>query len=334
MSMSKNLKFVMIICLGVGLLFISVNNIEAAELTLKLGHIYPATSVQGIANEKFADLVEEYTNGEIEVNVFHSAQLGRQMEMIQGVSMGTIDFYVGATDSMCDLVPKLEAIAWHFIFKDRNHVDKFYNSDIWEEIQQELINKWNIKVLAANWERGPFKVFISKKPLFTLKDLKGSKMRVPETTVMLKCWTALGADASPVTFGEVYLALKQGIVDSLEQPFDGVYPNKFHEVAPYITFTKHDYQRVSIIMNNSKFKGLSEENRKAISKAAKEAGDYYTKLVYENFEIDKSRILKEHGFIIEIDNSEFREKSISALKEFAKREGTEDIVNEILSLGE
>jgi TRAP-type C4-dicarboxylate transport system substrate-binding protein len=143
-----------------------------------------------------------------------------------------------------------------------------------------LDDKWT-------FEQGPFRVVVSKSAINSFNDLRGRKMRVPEVETLQKTWAAFGSAPITVSFGEVYLALEQGMVEGVEVAHSVVRENSYCEVAKYITKIDNFPQRTALIMGKKRFDGLPADSRKIMRDSAYEAGAAYTAKVKENYEIDK-----------------------------------------------
>ena len=133
-------------------------------------------------------------------------------------------------------------------------------------------------------------------------------MRVPEIEMYLRGWKALGTQPTQVPWGEAYLALMQGVVDAMESPFGAILPMKFYEAAPNISMTNHLICTNSVSMNHKKFLSLPKDLQDILLGAAKEAGDYFTKLDLDNFEKDKKTMEMKGAKFITVDREPFREK--------------------------
>lgn len=312
-----------IIMLLVVLFIISIPTISWAEgqIVLRFGHIQPAENVLGIATTMFADLVEKKTEGKVKVNVFPASQLGSEEEMFEMVRLGTLDMIHEGIDYYANLEETWKLCGWAFAFKSNEHLINYTKSDAFKKATERLEKNTNLKIIAINWIRRPYKVLVSTKPLMFLKDLQGLRHRVADVASVVKNWRALGVVPTPMPWSEVLLALKQGIVESMDSPFSVIYDMKFHTVAPYILLTKHMYQPCAVSMNANNFNKLDKNYQDAILEAAKEAGDWYSEQTSLIFEKDKEKLIAEGAVIIEADMSEFRKKSLEAAWEYEKNGG-------------
>ncbi|RPJ02175.1 MAG: TRAP transporter substrate-binding protein, partial [Deltaproteobacteria bacterium] len=268
--------------------------------TLSLGHIMAPETHQGVALEHFAKLVKEKSKGNLEVKIYPSQQLGNAMKMMEGVSMGSQDMVAESTTFWEIYADDLKIAETPFTFRDRDHFEKFLRSPIFRKIEQDVIKNGKQRFITTQytWQRGPYRVLLSKnKPINTPDDLKGFKLRLWEAKTIHRFWQWLGATTVTISFGEAYLAMKQGIVDGVTSPFDAVWGMKFTEVAKYVNTLYEYWQTMVISMNDKKFQGLGPENQKVLIDAANEAGLWYTNRVKDAVDKDIQRMKTENGAI-------------------------------------
>jgi tripartite ATP-independent transporter DctP family solute receptor len=282
------------------------------QIVLRYAHLAPAENTQGRAVQMMADLTFAKTNGDVKIDVFPASQLGSSEEQQEMLRLGTIDFNMASMDYWATLEPTWKIVGWAFAFESNEHLEKYSESQAYQEAIGRLEKDYNMKVLAINWIRGPYKVLLFKKPVKSIDDFQGVKHRLPEVESQLKNWAALGARVTPVAWPEVFLALKQGVVDSMDCPFDLVYDMKFHTVAPYVLHSKHMFQRLCIIVNAPNYYKLDKPYQDAIVEAAKEAGEWYSGQTFAAFEKNMKRLEDEGATHIFVDMSGWREKSMKA----------------------
>lgn len=301
------------------------------QIILRYAHLAPSENTQGRAVQMMADLTFAKTNGDVKIDVFPASQLGSSEEQQEMLRLGTIDFNMASMDYWATLEPTWKIVGWAFAFKSNEHLEAYSKSEAYLEAVDRLEKNYNMKVLAINWIRGPYKILLSKKPMKTLEDFQGRKHRLPEVESQLKNWAALGARATPVAWPEVFLALKQGVVESMDCPFDLVYDMKFHTVAPYILHSKHMFQRLCIIVNAPNFYKLDKSYQDAIVEAAHEAGEWYSGQTLLSFDKNMKRLEAEGAVHTFADMSEWREVSMKAAWEMeAKGEWPEGTIQRVL----
>jgi tripartite ATP-independent transporter DctP family solute receptor len=287
-----------------------------AKTVLKGGHISPKTSNEGLAADRFSELVAKKTNGEISVDMLPSEQLGKAVAMIDSTIMGNQDIYIGGNVEFERFSPGLKVLGLNYSVRDQAHFRKVLASPIWKEVFIDPLEKEGLKVLDSDWERGPFRVLVSKTPVKTCADLNGLKLRIAPIDTWRRSWTALGCNVVVLPWTDVYLGLKQGMVDAVTSPFDLLYSMKFTEVAKYVARTDEYWGLLTVEMNKKKFDGLKPEFQKALIEAADEAGNYYMELGAKSVNEDLEKMKKEHGIeYTVIDTKPCAEKMLPVIRQ-------------------
>jgi len=294
--------------------FFLTNAVQGAPIVLKLGNIEAPTNPASLACERMAKLVEERSSGRLKIESFPASQLGNAITQIEGVMMGSQDMFQGAAEWMAQFEKDYNILALGFGFRDQKHLQAFFKSPLNTEIKERLRKDRGLRIIAENWDRTP-RVLLSKKPVYSPKDLQGIKMRVPEIEMYLKVWKAMGTQPTQVPWGETYLALLQGIVDAMEGPFDTLLGMKMYEAAPNISLTNHLLTASSVSINDKKFLSLPKDLQEILLGAAKDAGDYFTKLGIESYDRDKKEMESKGAKFIVVDRKPFQEKMKLLIKE-------------------
>ena len=248
---------------------------EEKVVTLKVGGIQPIGDPSTKALYKMAEIAEAKSNGTLILQIFPASQLGNATSEIEAVGMGAQDMFVDA-GWMGTFLPDKQIDSMFFNFVSKEHYANYINSDVNKQMEDEFAELKGIKVIASNWFRAP-RSFVTKKPFTKASDLAGLKVRVPDLKGYLESVAALGANPTQVAWGEVYLALKQGVVDAAEGPKDSLYSMKFYEAAKYVTITDHNRDSMQVMINDKIFKNkLSANQQQILVEAALEAGDWYS----------------------------------------------------------
>ncbi|MHA2062496.1 MAG: TRAP transporter substrate-binding protein [Candidatus Sifarchaeia archaeon] len=305
--LNKNLT--LIICtLIIGLAFsVFVSPPVAAQkpVTLKIAHLVSPKSGEQLACLYFKKLVEENSKGRIKIATYPAGQLGEMAVQVEGLISGSLEMGLHGLSHYGRTYKDLEALSTPFTFRSREQKKELINSQLFGEMIDGLLALNGVRILAANLERGPYKVVLSREPLFSIEDFKGKKFRIPELHTYMAAWKAIGVIPIVTAWAEVYLALKQNVVDAMELPFSHVYTNKLHEAGRYILVTEHLYQNSAIVMNNKRFMAFPKDLRMVLVDAAKKAGEYFTNIEAKHYKEYKAKILKAGGVMIEIDRGPF-----------------------------
>ncbi len=250
----------------------------AGAVTLKAGSVLPPDSDQGQAIEFFAKRVKEITNGEVEVQVFHSGELGPPPTQFENTIAGAQDLVIDTLDYFKAYDDRFGVINTPFVFRSREHFSKFLNSPAFAEIAESVESR-GLKFLGNyNWMRQQDRGVLSRTPVLTPEDLEGMKMRMFQAEMPIQAWSAMGANIQVMSWSDVYTALATGAVDSLTTVVSASYLNKHIEVLKYFTNLKEYFQIVLPVMSKISWDKLSEGHQAALVQAANEAGEEYVRL--------------------------------------------------------
>jgi tripartite ATP-independent transporter DctP family solute receptor len=241
----------------------------AQEFKLRFGGSDPGRGLLDKTTLRFVELSEKKSNGRIKWDYFCCDQLGGDIAQIEQMMANSIQAYGDVLDWWANWVKEFSIFGWGFAFRDHDHFAKFLESPTYKEMAEKLRTQNGLRILAA----GPTepRMLWSKRPITRLEDMKDMKMRVPEIKAYLMVWEALGTWPSRVTWGEVYLAMKTGVVEGAEGPISATYGVKFHEAAPHGYLTNHIISSAHITVNEKTYQSLPPDLRKFVEEAAREA---------------------------------------------------------------
>jgi len=288
-------------------------------IVIKLGNVQEVGQTVQIGLKKFADLVAERTNNQIQVQIFPASQLGTEQEILEGVQLGTVHMFEGSTGSVGRFLPELEAFAAPYIWKDIDHMLKTVRGPIGGNLTERLVKSKGMRVLDFGWLFGYRYLTTKSKAIYKPEDLKGMKIRVQPTAIYLDTIRAMGANPTPMDWKEVYIGLQTGVIDGQENPPTVIYNAKLYEVQKYVMLTGHILQNQAIVINDKFFQGLSPAFQKTLTDAAIEAGNFQNDLALKQEQVDLDR-LKEKGMtIVQPDVNAFREATKDVWKKFAEK---------------
>jgi tripartite ATP-independent transporter DctP family solute receptor len=282
------------------------------EITFPI-RLAPET-VEVMAAEEFKRLVEERSKGRIKVNIFPGGVLGGERDNIEQIQLNEAQI-----TNIGDLLPTLLAPTYAaptvpFIFPDIKAVRAFWDGDIGQR-KRAVIEGSGVVVVGLQ-ERLP-RNLTSKRPIHTVEDLKGLKLRVPDIASWIRVWTELGAIPTPIAWAEVYTSLLMGVVDAQENPYAEIVTAKFFEVQRYLMHTKHLTAANHWVASKEFLDNLSPEDRALILKAVEEAiawGDAKTAARGAEW----LQELKNRGMVvIEVDREAFRKAAKPAIERLA-----------------
>lgn len=301
------------------------------KIVLKVSHNGPESHPFQKGFEKFKQVLEDETNGLVEVQIFPNAQLGSEEESTQMVKLGLIAASASSTaGGLSTSVPEAEIFNLPFLFRDLDHCYSVLDGPTGDWLAKIIEEKLNCIVLGY-WFSGIRNVWNSKRPVFSPDDLKGLKIRVMSSPILIQTFNALGAQPTPLAFGELYSALQMGVVDGAETDHIDLLYEKFYEVTKYVSFTNHMFLVIALIFSKKVYDKLPPHVQDAVRKAAEAS------VIAERKEMDvmtKAALeeLKELGLkFYEVDKSIFREEVKKVYKKNAAKVGGMARIEEIIN---
>ena len=270
--------------------------------------------------QKWAELVSERTNGEVEIQIFPSSQLGNKRDLIEQMRLGENIITIADGSYLMDFVPDFGVVMGPCLMDNYDQMFKLTASDWWKE-QSDALTDSGLKIISNNWIYGD-RHLLTKKEVKTPADLKGMKIRVPNNDISVKMFNMLGASSTPMALSDVYTSLQQGVVDGVENPLTVLYANKFQEVCKNLTLTEHQKTFSCFITSNDFFNTLTEEQQQIIMEAGDEAA-LYNNECYDELTAEMIDKFKEAGVnIIELENTDEFKDLVKPLYEEYESNGT------------
>jgi tripartite ATP-independent transporter DctP family solute receptor len=286
---------------------------------IRLGHIgYPDSPFDQGA-QKFKELLEARLPGRVEVRVFGSAQLGEDKEMLEGLRLGTLEMHVPSS-VLHAIEPLFGIFDLPFLIDDRAQVEAIAEGPLGEKLGAALEDDG--LVLLGFWENGFRMITNDVRPVSRPEDLKGIRLRTPKDPERMRLFAAFGATPTAMSFGEVFSALKQGVIDGQENPLSQIVPGRIYEVQRYLSLSKHVYSPAYPLMSRGYFESLEPDLRLAILEAAKEVGRFHRELGEKEDERFR-KLLEEKMEVTEIDRTAFARTAEPLYRDFEEKFGTE-----------
>ncbi len=294
----------------------------AVAADAKLGHLAPTNDPRHEVMVEFAKAVEEGTGGEVTIDIFPDSTLGKERELFEQAQAGITEFaLVGSV--VANFYPAWSIIDMPFLWRDREHLVKFVNSEYAQNWSADMADKLGVEMLAF-LERNPRILTTSKKPVRSVDDLKGVKVRVPNINVYTDTWRAFGVEPVPMPASDFYLALRLGTIEGMENPVEVMYHWKIHEVSKYLTRTEHMRSGFYLIASKRFIDSLTEEQQAVVKEAALQA---QAALAEKNAEGAASLYgqLQEAGMTIveDFDVESFRERAGAVHEKYMDQFGRE-----------
>ena len=305
------------------LLAIGSAGTASAATALIVNHSVLPTHAYHLGALRFAELVKAKTNGEVLIEVLHSAQLGAERESIEALQLGTLDLTICSTAPLIGFTKSFMAFDLPFIFLDRAMAYRVLDGPIGQKALKE-IEKNNLIGLAF-FENGFRHITNSKQPIANPEDLKGLKIRTMENKIHMAAFKAVGANPTPMAFGEVFTALQQKTVDGQENPMSLIYDTKFYEAQKYLSLTGHFYAAAPLLMSKSSFSKLTKEQQQAVREAAKEATGYQRSLMKEQDDKAREGLIANGMELLDVDKKVWRDAMDVVYRQFEKKIGPDMI---------
>ncbi|MCO6052265.1 TRAP transporter substrate-binding protein [Mesorhizobium sp. RP14(2022)] len=248
-----------------------------AQTTLTLGDIYAANHSNTLADQRFSELVKERTNGEVTVEVYSDATLGNERELAEGVIAGSVDIAPSGMSGIGRFFPELQVLELPYLYKDLAHMQRV--AEVIAPDVQEAFATQGVRNLGFLF-LGPRSI-ASKKPINTIADMEGLRLRVPESPLYIGFARTLGAVPTPIPLPEVYSAIEAGTADAAEGEPATLSTTKWYETTKSVSLTKHIWHFRFIPISAAKFDALTPEQQGIVSAAAVEAQNYQAGLVDE-----------------------------------------------------
>jgi len=292
--------------------------VQAEKMVLRVSITLDPSSHYYKGLEMLDKLLKERTNGDLSLEIYHSAQLGSERDAVEGVSLGTLEMTLSSTGPLGNFTKDFMIFDLPFIIQDREKAYAWMDGPEGKRILDSLLGQ-NIVGLSI-WENGFRHLTNSQRPVVNPEDAKGLKIRLMENPVHLATFRALGAYPTPMPFGELFTALQQKTVDGQENPLVIIETSKFYEVQNQLALSGHFYSPAILLINKAVWEEkLTDAQRKIFMEAAAEARDWERNYSRE-MDMKLAATLKSRGMnVTEPDKKVWKEAVASVYKEF---EGT------------
>lgn len=257
----------------------SGDNIDDGEvIEIGYGHAFMPDTPHHKAAIKFKEEVEEATDGRILINLFPSGQLGSAREMFEGLQMGTQEIALVPTARISGFAPELQLFDLPFLFPNREIGYEIMDGEVGTKLLDNLKEQ---KIKGVAFYEDGYKHFTSNNPIATLEDFEGQKFRTMESPIIIEQFKQLGANPTPIDFGELYSALQLGVVDGQENPLVTIVSSKFYEVQENLTISEHAYLGHVLLFSDDWYSSLPEDIQEILYDKGREIAIWQREAVQE-----------------------------------------------------
>jgi tripartite ATP-independent transporter DctP family solute receptor len=285
-----------------------------AQTKLKWAHVYETSE----PFHKYAlwagDEIRKRTNGRYEIQVFPASSLGKESDINQGLTLGTVDIILTGASFAGRSYQPLAITYFPFIFRDAEHQLKYARSDVFRELAKGYDDKTGNHITALTYYGARQVTSNAAHPVTKPEDMKGLKIRVPDAPAYLAFPRALGANPTPIAFAEVYLALQNNTVDAQENPLPTIEAKKFYEVQKNISLTGHIIDSLLTVVSGQVWAKLSADDRKVFTEVMEEAADKTGREIIASEARLVDEFKKKGNNVIVVDKNAFREAVLKATK--------------------
>ena len=275
-----------------------------AQTKLKWAHVYETTEPFHTESVWAAEEIKKRTNGKFEIQVFPASSLGKETDINQGMTLGTVDMIISGASFAARSYPRLGIAYYPFIFRDGDHLLAYAKSPVFKSMAEDYRKKTGIQMTAYTYYGARHTT--AQKAFTNCAGMKGLKIRVPDVPAYTATPKACGANPTPIAFAEVYLALQNGTVDAQENPLTTIDAKKFYEVQKAIMLTGHIVDGVITQIAPHVWNTLSDAEKKIFTEVTQEAAARGTAIIKER-ESKLADVFRSRGLeVVNVDRESFR----------------------------
>ena len=266
-----------------------------AQQKLKWAHVYETSEPYHTESVWAAAEIKKRTNGKFDIEVFPASTLGKETDINQGMTLGTVDMIISGPSFAARSYPRLGIAYYPFIFRDADHLIAYSKSPIFAEMVQEFRAKTGIQILAYTYYGA--RQTTAQKPFTDCAGMKGLKIRVPDVPIYMAIPKACGANPAPIAAAEVYLALQSGTVDAQENPLTTIEAKKFYEQQKAIMMTSHIIDGITTQVAPHVWSKLTDQEKQIFTEVTQEAARRATDQIKKR-EAELADEFKKKGLLI------------------------------------
>ena len=285
-----------------------------AEVEWRMAHKMPPDSSEGKVFQRFADLVDKYSGGEMTLKMYPNEQLGKTNAVMEQLKLGTVHIYAEGSTYMKKWMKDITWMSAAFLFDDREHWVRFMNTDMVKGWFAAAAQDAGVIQLGDPTAilRGPYRVMVANRDVRKFEDLKGLKLRMHPNQTAIETWTTLGADVKTLAWTDVYQSIDKDIVSAVNSPIALVEDMRFYEVAPHVIRHDEYYQSIGFMVNQAAYDKLPPTLKDALNRAYAAAGEYSHEVMEASADASIERMKAKGVTFVDVDRAPF----IQVMSEF------------------
>lgn len=272
--------------------------------TFRIAYVMAPGGTSHEGAEIIKEILEKNNQVDIRVNLYPNAILGKDRELMEGLKLNSVDMVIGGPSIIGYYDPEYQLLEAPFLFRDYNHLLNVLHGPIGQELESEMGEKFGFHYLGY-FLRGPRYLTTTNRIIRSPEDLVGLKLRVPELDIYIKAWEVFGANPTPLAFSDMFMALRQGVVDGQENPLEVIYTNNLHEVQNYVMETDHLLSFYILAVGDNYYDRFSKMEQQVIQQAVDQACEFHDNLMAEYEKLYREEIEKSGTKFIGIEREPF-----------------------------
>ena len=278
-----------------------------AGVEWRMAHKMPPDSSEGKVFQRFADLVDEYSGGEMKLKMYPNEQLGKTNAVMEQLRLGTVHIYAEGSTYMKKWMKDITWMSAAFLFDDREHWVRFMNTDMVKDWFRQAADEAGVIQLGDPTAilRGPYRVMVTTRDVREFDDVRGLKLRMHPNQTAIETWTTIGADVKTLAWTDVYQAIDKGIVEAVNSPIALVEDMRFYEVAPHVIRHDEYYQSIGFMVNQAAYEKLPDALKDTIDRAYADAGKYSREVMGASADESIARMREKGVTFVDVDRAPF-----------------------------
>ena len=298
--------------------------------TIKLAHGLDVTHSVHLALEFFGEEIHRISDGQLEVEIYPNSQLGSEREILELIQIGSLHMTKVSAATLENFAPKSKVLGLPYLFKNRAHAFRVLDGEIGQNLLEDS-QRYRLKGLGY-YDAGYRSFYTKERPVDHPDELKGLKIRVMESVTAMNMVRSFGGAPTPISWGELYTSLQQGVVDGAENNPPSFYLSKHYEICKYYSLNEHTYSPDVIIIGNSFWNQLNEQQQLWMSKAVNASIDFQRKLWAEHEASALEEVVKAGVEIVYPEKDVFMELAQKVHEQYLQDEELKSIITQIKAL--